>query len=63
VAKDNYILTAETEGKAMVYTANQSVVPRAYSYLNTVSSKSELPSIKKFADKFGHCFDGVLSAL
>ncbi len=62
-AKENYILTVENEAKAMVYTATQSVVPRAYAYLNTVSTKSELPSINKFSARFGECFDGALNVL
>jgi glutamine synthetase type III len=62
-AKDNYILTVEAEAKALVHTATQSVVPRAYAYFNTLSSKSEFASINRFSSKFGQCLDETLAAL
>lgn len=62
-AKESYILTVETEAKALVHTATQSVVPRAYAYFNTLSSKTGFPSINRFSSKFSQCLDEALRSL
>ena len=57
------MLTVETEAKALVHTATQSVIPRAYAYLNSLPSQSSYTHVNRFAERFGAALDEALKSL
>lgn len=58
--RDNYIMVAEAEAKALVYTAHQCVLPRAFAYTNTLGTNSSKTAIKKYVERFSSTLDLVL---
>ena len=61
--KERYMLTVETEAKALIHTATQSVIPRAYAYLTTLPSKSSYTHVNRFSERFGAALDDALRSL
>jgi glutamine synthetase type III len=61
--RQRYMLTVETEAKALVHTATQSVIPRAYAYLNTLPSQSSHTHVNRFSERFAAALDDALKSL
>lgn len=53
-------MVAEAEAKALVYTAHQCVLPRAFAYTNTLGTNSSKTAIKKYVERFSSTLDLVL---